>query len=455
MSESYEPIVPGSLDEINLLDVKLQNCPYHAYEMLRDEAPVWIDPITGFYVITRFEDIRKLLLDTKNFSNDMRGGQGGSREQLDSARAVRMNTLYEEKGWVPGATLAGRDDPNHKQMRTMFNEAFKPKKIEGMDSFVRDTAYKLIDAFVDDGQCDWIKQYAVPLPLIVIGQQMGVPEADIWKIKAWTDAWVQRLGMMQTEEEERWSVEMEIEAQHYFQPIFERLRKEPDETLLSDMVNRVIPEWERPLTDNELHAEMMADTFVGGSETTTNAIGYGLKLLIENPDVWQKLRSDPDKYLRTFCEEVVRLEGPVQGLFRMAANDVEMHGVLIPKGAMINVRYAAANRDEREFECPADLNLEREKPGRHIGFGSGIHHCLGAPLARRELFWAFQALIDRVDGMRFTLGANSFEVAPNFSLRAMQELRIEFDAKPSGDRIDPASVDIDSNATAIDNPSDA
>lgn len=452
MPESYEAIVPGSLEEINFLDVKLQNCPYHAYEMLRDEAPVWIDPITGFYVITRFEDIRKLLLDTKNFSNDMRGGQGGSREQLDSARAVRMNTLYEKKGWVPGATLAGRDDPNHKQMRTMFNEAFKPKKIEGMDSFVRDTAYKLMDAFVDHGQCDWIKQYAVPLPLIVIGQQMGVPEADIWKIKAWTDAWVQRLGMMQTEEEEQWSVEMEIEAQHYFQPIFERLRKKPDDTLLSEMVNRVIPEWGRPLTDNELHAEMMADTFVGGSETTTNAIGYGLKLLIENPGVWQKLRSNPDKYLRTFCEEVVRLEGPVQGLFRIAANDTEMHGVLIPKGAMINVRYAAANRDEREFECPADLNLEREKPGRHIGFGSGIHHCLGAPLARRELFWAFQALIDRVDGMRFTAGANSFEVAPNFSLRAMQELRIEFDAKSPADRVDPVSVDIDSNATAIDNP---
>ena len=452
MPESYKPIVPGSLEEINFLDFKLQNCPYHAYEMLRDDAPVWIDPTTGFYVITRFEDIRKLLLDTKNFSNDMRGGQGGSREQLDSERAVRMNALYEEKGWVPGATLAGRDDPNHKQMRAMFNEAFKPKKIEGMDSFVRDTAYKLIDAFVAAGQCDWIKQYSVPLPLIVIGQQMGVPEQDIWKIKAWTDAWVQRLGMMQTEAEEQWSVEMEIEAQHYFQPIFERLRTAPDDTLLSDMVNRVIPEWDRPLTDNELHAEMMADTFVGGSETTTNAIGYGMKLLIENPGVWQQLRSNPDKYLRTFCEEVVRLEGPVQGLFRMAANDIEMHGVLIPKGSMINVRYAAANRDERAFECPADLDLEREKPGRHIGFGSGIHHCLGAPLARRELFWAFQALIDRVDEMRFIPDANSFEVAPNFSLRAMQELHIEFDAKAPDDRIDPASLDIDSNATAIDNP---
>lgn len=452
VKEPYEAVVPENPETINFLDYKLQNCPYHAYQLLRDEAPVWVDPVTGFYVVTRFEDLRKILLDTTNYSSDMRSGQGNSREQLDAGRAKRMQALYEEKGWVPGATLAGRDDPNHKQMRAMFNEAFKPKKIEAMDSFVRDTAYKLIDAFVDDGHCDWISQYAVPLPLIVIGRQMGVPEADIWKIKAWTDAWVQRLGMMQTEEEEKWSVEMEIEAQHYFQVIFERLRKVPDDTLLSEMVNRVIPEWGRPLNDNELHAETMADTFVGGSETTTNAIGYGIKLLIENPAVWDKLKSAPDKYLRTFCEEVIRLEGPVQGLFRMAAEDIELHGVKIPKGAMVNVRYAAANRDEREFDCPADIDLERKKPGRHLGFGSGIHHCLGAPLARREMFWAFQALIDRVDDLRFAPGKNDFEVAPNFALRAMKELHVEFDAKALGDRVDPTQVDVDSNATAIDNP---
>jgi cytochrome P450 len=448
----YEPVQPETLDEINLLDRGLQNCPYHAYQLLRDEAPVWKDPITGFYVVTRFEDLRAILLDTERYINSMSGGQGGSRERLDSERAERMRTLYEEEGWLPAATLAGRDDPNHKQMRAMFNEAFKPKKINAMDPFVRDTAYKLIDAFVDDGYCDWVKQYAVPLPLIVIGRQMGVPEEDIWKIKAWTDAWVQRLGMMQTEEEERWSVEMEIEAQHYFQAIFERLRREPDDTLLSDMVNRVIPEWGRALTDNELHAEMMADTFVGGSETTTNAIAYGVKLLIENPGVWQKLRSDPERYLRTFCEEVVRLEGPVQGLFRIASRDIELHGVRIPKGAMINVRYAAANRDEREFECPEQLDLERDKPGRHLGFGSGVHHCLGAPLARRELYWAFRALCDRVDALRFAEGMNTFEVVPNFSLRALRELHIEFDAKPPAERVDPAAVSAQSGATGIAQP---
>ena len=419
----YKPVVPQSLGEIDFLDAKLQNCPYHAYKKLRDEAPVWRDPITGMYVITRFDDLRDVLLDPENFIN------GARPRPLDAERARRMRELYETKGWLPAPTLAGRDDPNHKEMRTMFNEAFRPKRINAMDPLVAATAYKLIDAFIDAGRCDWVKQFAVPLPLIVIGHQVGVPEADIWQIKQWTDAWVQRIGAMQTEAQERWSVEMEIEAQHYFQKVFERLRKAPDDTLLSDMVNRVIPEWGRPLTDNELHAEMMADTFVGGSETTTNAISAGVMLLIQNPDVWQRLKAEPDRHLKTFIEEVLRLECPVQGLFRTAARDVELHGVTIPKGAAVNVRYAAANRDEREFENPDRLDLDRDKPGRHLAFGSGVHHCLGAPLARRELYWSFKALTDRIDEMWFVPDANDFTVQPNFALRALNALHIEFRAK--------------------------
>jgi cytochrome P450 len=419
----YEPVMPESLDEINLLDAGLQNCPYHAYAKLRDEAPVWQDPLTGFFVVTQFADLRGLLLDTTHYSN---GANSNGRAAIDEGRAKRMRALYEDKGWLPAPTLAGRDDPNHKQMRAMFNEAFRPARISEMEPLVEGTARKLIDAFIDDGHCDWMQQFAVPMPLIIIGAQMGAPEEDIWRIKAWTDAWVQRLGMMQTEDEERWSVEMEIEAQNYFQAIFDKLRKEPDGTLISELVNREIPEWGRPLTDNELHAEMMADTFVGGSETSTNAIAYGAKLLIENPDVWGQLKSDPDKYLRTFCEEVLRLEGPVQGLFRTAVEDIELHGVHIPKGSMINVRYAAANRDEREFERPDTLDLDRSKPGRHLAFGSGIHHCLGAPLARRELYWAFRALVEKVDEMWFAPSKNDFTVAPNFALRALKELHIEF-----------------------------
>ncbi len=420
------PVVPEKLEDVNLLDAEIQECPYPAYDLLRSEAPVWKDPITGFYVITRFDDLRKILLDPKRFTNG-RGNYADTR--IDKARAMRMKELYETKGWLPAPTLAGRDDPNHKQMRAMFDKAFSPKKIKDLDPFVESLAYRLVDAFIDEGECDWVKQFAVPLPLITIGKQMGVPEADIWKIKAWTDAWVQRLGMMQTEEEERWSVEMEIEAQHYFQPIFERLRKEPDDTLLSDMVNREVPEWGRKLTDNELHAEMMADTFVGGSETTTNALSAGIMLLAQNPHVWETLKGNPDKYLRTFSEEVLRLEGPVQGLFRQVPEDTEIGGVKIPAGSVLNIRYAAANRDADEFECPAQLDLERDKPGRHLAFGSGIHHCLGAPLARRELYWGFKAFVDRIDDFRLIEGRNNLRHQPNFCLRALKELHITFKPK--------------------------
>jgi cytochrome P450 len=154
-----------------------------------------------------------------------------------------------------------------------------------------------------------------------------------------------------------------------------------------------------------------------------------MKLLIENKDVWHQLKSDPEKYMRTFVEEVVRLESPVQSLMRFVADDTELEGVTIPGGAMINVRFAAANRDERAFECPEKLDLERPKAGSHMGFGSGTHHCLGAPLARRELTWGFTAVVDRLEDMWFAEGKNDFAYHPHFLLRSLKQLHIEFEPK--------------------------
>jgi len=267
------------------------------------------------------------------------------------------------------------------------------------------------------------------LPLFIIGEQMGAQREDMWRIKGWTDAFFHRISMMLPEDRHMEMVDREIEAQHYFQPIFERLRAHPDDSLISVLVNTVIEEWGRPLTDNELHAEMMADTFVGGSETTTNALAAGMKLLIENKTVWHQLKSDPGKYMKTFVEEVVRLESPVQSLMRFVREDTEFAGVTIPAGAMINIRFAAANRDERAFECPEKLDLDRAKAGSHMGFGSGRHHCLGAPLARRELIWGFTAVTDRFEDMWFAEGENAFEYHPHFLLRSLKELHIQFETK--------------------------
>lgn len=411
-----------NLDEVNFFDPEISECPYSAYKVLREQAPVWRDSVSGMFVITRYEDIKEILIDTERFRN------ARDRSKLNR-QAETIKELYKSKGWVPAPTLAGRDNPEHKEMKGLFTHAFRPQKIKKLDPFVEKLAGRLVDDFIERGECDWVKEFAIPLPLIVIGHQVGVPEEDIWQIKAWTDAWVQRLGMMQTEEEAIWSTEMEIEAQHYFQPIFERLREKPDDTLLSDLVNTEIPEWGRKLTDEELHAEMMADTFVGGSETSTNAIAAGVMLLIEQPDQWLLLKSDPDRYLPVLVEEILRLEGPVQGLFRQTSTDLTLHGVEIPKGSILNIRYASANLDEEIFDRPRSLDLERLNARQHLAFGFGTHYCMGAPLARREIFFSFKTLIERFEDMWFIEGKNDFRHHPNFCLRALRELHIGFSAR--------------------------
>lgn len=414
---------------VNLFDSDTQQCPYEAYKTLRDEAPVYKQPGTdNMFVVTRYDDVREVLTNPARFPSaapDM----SSRAAPADMERGRKVIARFEEKGWLPAPTLAGRDDPNHKQMRAMFNEAFKPSRIKEIDPLVENLAYELIDSFVDDGHCEWVKQFAIPLPLFIIGEQMGAKREDMWKIKRWTDAFFQRISMMLPEDRHLEMVDREIEAQQYFQPIFERLRENPDESLISVLVNTVIEGWDRPLNDNELHAEMMADTFVGGSETTTNALAAGMKLLIENKDVWQKLKSDPGKYMKTFVEEVVRLESPVQSLMRFVREDTEIAGIAIPAGSVINVRYAAANRDERFFDRPEKIDLERKKAGAHMGFGSGTHHCLGAPLARRELVWGFTAIVDRFEDMWFAEGKNDFAYHPHFLLRSLKELHIEFEPR--------------------------
>jgi cytochrome P450 len=391
------------------------------------------------WTLTRHDDIRAALLDPERFTNRIGNAAGSTErgvrpEDPEKARALleaaaieaQIQKLYEEKGWPICPTLSGRDEPEHMQLRRLFDHAFRPARVRELDPFVEELANRLFDRFIDDGRCEWVTSFAIPLPLYIIGRQMGVPDEEMPQIKEWTDAWIQRLGLMQTPEERIWSAEQEIEAQHYFQAKYEELRERPNESLLSDLVNNEVKEWGRRLTDNELHSEMMADLFVGGSETTTNALSGGVMLLIRNPEIWEKLKGDPDRYLEPFTEEVVRLESPVQCLLRETSVDVEMHGVTIPAGSIVSLRFASANRDERRYEHPEDFDLERENPRSHLAFGLGTHHCLGAPLARRELYYGFKVLVERIDEMWFIEGANDFRYQPNYFLRALKQLHIGF-----------------------------
>jgi cytochrome P450 len=434
--------MPDAVSEINFFDEETHDCPYPAYQALRDEAPIWQDPVTGMWTLTRYDDIRAALLDPERFTNRI-GNSAGATErgvrpedpekarQLLEAAALeeQIQKLYADTGWPTCPTLSGRDEPEHMQLRRLFDHAFRPARVRDLDPFVEELTNRLFDDFAAAGQCEWVRALAIPLPLYVIGRQMGVPDEDMQQIKAWTDSWVARLGLMQTPEERVASAQDEIEAQHYFQTKYEQLRQRPNDSLLSDLVNNQVKEWGRTLTDNELHSEMMADLFVGGAETTTNALSGGVMLLIRNPDIWEQVKSDTDRYLEPFIEEVLRLESPVQCLLRETSVDVELHGVTIPAGAIVSIRFAAANRDDRRYESPPEFDLDRKQPRSHLAFGLGTHHCLGAPLARRELYYGFKVLFERFDEIWFIEEENDFHYQPNYFLRALKQLNIGFRCK--------------------------
>jgi cytochrome P450 len=407
--------------EVDFLEPSTNECPYPAYDLLREQAPVYFEPRTQMYVLTRYADVRAVLTDAKRFVC------GNRKPPL---RWELMERVYREQGVVPGPSLGSLDNPRHKELRNLYNHAFAPARINELRPFMEDLVHHLLDGIAERGTAEWIDAFAVPFPLTVIGHIVGVEDqADLRRIKKWTFEWITRRGLMQTDEQVVESTLQEVEAQRFFQPIIDRLRAVGDGTLLSTMVRTEIPEWGRRLDDSELATATLQEMFVAGFETTTSPLGQGLKILIEEPAVAGRLRADRS-LLPAFVEEVLRIESPVQGLFRRCAEDVELHGVHIPAGSMINVRYGAANRDAGEFEEPDEFRLDRPNGRRHLAFGSGTHLCMGAPLARLELNVAFEALLERAERMWFVEGANTFAHRPNFVVRGLAELHVGLDLRP-------------------------
>lgn len=414
-----------ALEDVSFLDPAIQECPYPAFERLREEAPAFFDRQAGFWVITRYADVRAIVMDPARFSSA--GTVELVRERVDAARAAAARAIFEAEGWVPTPTLSLMDDPRHKEVRKIFEHALRAGKIRELDPYIEKIAHQLVDAFAPRGRCDVVADYAVPLPLMAICSQVGVPIDDVWTIKRWTDAWMKRFSLMQTPEEEAASIRQEIEFQHYFADVVADLRRAPNGSLLSDLVNMRLSDGSA-LGYAEIASHLLSDIFVGGSETTTNAIAEGVLLLCRDRKTYQTLAGDPDRHLRGFIEETLRLETPVQTLYRVTTQAVEIGGVPIPAGEMISLRFGAANRDARHFACPADLDLERRNSASHLAFGSGIHHCIGAPLARREMYWAFRVLLQRCRDIRLVPGHETPTHQPGAMLRALKELPIEFEA---------------------------
>jgi cytochrome P450 len=409
--------------DLSFLNAVTNKDPFPAYAQLLREQPIHYDPAVGFYVVSRYEDIRRILMDPKTYSSA--AWQETSRSRVESEHSKRMTDRFAANGWVPLPNVGNLDDPRHREIRSIFEKAFRPARVKDMEDEIRLTAASLVDAFAADGHCELVNAFSIPFPLLVICRQVGARQEDMWRIKHWMDALIDRVSFLQSVEEQVNSVDQVIEAQHYFKTVIDDLRGDGNGTVLSDLVNTPLSDGQL-MSDEEVLSNIMDSIFLAGTETTTNSISAGVRILCEQPELFDRLKSDPANYLRIFIEEVLRLESPAQGLYRVVTDEVEMHGVKLPAGSVLHLRIGAANRDERKFACPARVELERKNAGAHLAFGSGLHHCVGAPLARRELYWAFATLVDRFKGVRFGAEQGPIEYLPNYMFRSICKLHVEF-----------------------------
>ncbi|MDA7596162.1 cytochrome P450 [Luminiphilus sp.] len=404
------------LSELDFFSAEVQQCPFHVYQQLQEEAPVWQMPGTNVFVVTRYDDIREIIRDPSRFSSSFSAllNTGSSNEEV--------NAIYGQ-GYEMVETLLTQDPPRHRVYRNLVNKVFSNKRIEGMRSEIEKMSNELIDDWIDEPEVDLLNRFCVPLPIYVISDQLGVPRSELPLIKKWSDASASRLGRLADEEEQIQNAKDIVEFQHYFAALLDRMRETPEDNIISDLANNTIDEG-RLLTKPEALG-MIQQILVAGNETSTSAIAGGVVLLIQNPDQQAMLRQHPD-LIPGAVEEILRLETPTTGMWRRATADTEIGGVDIPEGAFLMVRFAAGNRDESIFTDSGAMSVARENADSHLAFGQGTHFCLGAQLARMELQVALTALLNRTTDWALVEGKNSLKHSPNVLLRGLTDLHIAF-----------------------------
>lgn len=405
--------------ELSFMDPAVQLCPFPAYQAVREAGPVFVDPTTGWYIITDYELVKRLTADTTTLSSFT----GILMCKQKSDIQDRIDRIYAEEGYPPVPVLVVSDPPDHRFHRSFVDKAFTGPRVKKMEDYLESVVDDMIDKFVDKPEVEFKAELAVIVPLAVIADQLGLPRADMGKMKFWTDCVIANQDQSNSEERQLSLARGICELHRYAAARVEEFRRQPAECLLSDFANGVVDG--RQLSMREL-AAMVEQVLAGGNDSSANAISSAMVRLIEQPALQAQLRDRPD-LIPAFVEEVLRLDAPVQGLFREPKQDIEIAGVRIPKGSVLVLKWGAANRDPKEFPNPDVIDLQRTNALRHMTFGYGAHTCVGNQLARGEARIALTKLLKRLKNFRYSRGPDSLVRQPHFFAYGPKELYITFD----------------------------
>ena len=410
--------------DFDFFDEEVLNCPYEFYQQLQEKAPVYNLPGTNIFMVSRHSDVKQLLKDTTTFSNNF-------THLLQGPEPAPEVTAIYQKAWQPVDTMITADPPRHKIYRTLVNKVFNAARVNAMEDYMREIAHELIDGFIERGECDFIREFTTPLPVYVIADQLGVPRDDLRDFKTWSDAFARRLSQLATPEEQIEDAENIVAFQYYFANMCEKRRKHPQDDMITDLVTTKIADPDtgvhRSLSMEELQS-LLQQLMVAGNETTTSAITGGMLSLLQKPGQLKELQDKPGS-IANAVEEILRMESPSAGMWRVVKKDCEIHGVHVPKDSLLMLRYHAANRDRALFQHPNDLDIGRKNASDHIAFGQGIHFCPGAMLARKEMVVAFSALLSRLDNIQIDASQSDLAYWPNIVLRGLKGLHITFEKR--------------------------
>ena len=388
----------------NLLDPSFIADPYPTYRALRERDPYHYSPLTSMITVVPYEDVDAILRDHRRFSSVIRGTEPFPVAEEQARRQLSPSMQF-------------RDPPDHTRLRGVVNRAFTPPQIAKMEDQIRATAHSLLDVIGDSNHFDLMEHFANLLPMLVIAEMIGVPTDDRQQFKRWSDQIIRGLEPNLSEAELSELLDNAEALAGYLAPIIEDRRREPKDDLVSRLV--FAEEDGQTLSHDETQITLRL-LLVAGNETTTNLIGNGLKALLEHPEQLELLRQQPD-LIPSAIEELLRYDSPVQVDVRRLVEDTEIGDKQGKKDSLVTPLIGAANRDPQVFRDPDRLDITREDPG-NIAFGRGIHHCLGAPLARLDAKVAFEVLLERFDEIKF--GLRDPKYRHNIVLRGLEHLDV-------------------------------
>jgi cytochrome P450 len=347
-----------------------------------------------------------------------RSVQGRILEQRDPEVADRLKS----KGWLVPSTLLLTDPPDHTRYRRLAQEALNPRMVQQMLPHILGRAQSLLDAFPREGTVDFVADFSKKLPIWVIGRWVfGAPESDFERINTWAEQFFLTLMPAAPREEYLRTVDAIIAMQHFIKARIDAFRAAPDDGIL---LSRLLTVHERTgdaaLSIEELLSFMQV-LLVAGHDTTRQTIGNAAFELARHPELQDRLRRDPTQ-IPLFINEILRLYAAANVTPRIARCDADIGGVPVPAGSMIFMAWGSANRDDRVHPDPDRLDIDRPDARNHLSFGWGIHHCVGAHLARAQIQVTLEELLKRFSTIRLAVDESALEFAPNMNSRGLVTL---------------------------------